>query len=240
MGLPSWQPGTPSLAFEREAFLPLSAPSSPSALPRPAFTCPASPDSSLRHSPKPAIPKRSLSKWLLVLSVPALLLLLVLMRSSASSAAGGPGLPQAWEDTFGKGADGIKDWAMPGASSGEGQVSQDAGTESSDGLLGLVGGLGEASLAAGGAAGAVGGDREISEITTPPPQEPNSGSPPTALDPDADVDADTIEVTALPRLGGPIDDSAKYLGFLPHSGYHNQRVALQNALTLGWLLNRTV
>ncbi|KAI5476146.1 Major facilitator transporter-like protein [Pseudohyphozyma bogoriensis] len=32
----------------------------------------------------------------------------------------------------------------------------------------------------------------------------------------------------------------KYLTFLPHSGYHNQRVAVQNALMMGNLLNRTV
>lgn len=32
----------------------------------------------------------------------------------------------------------------------------------------------------------------------------------------------------------------KFLGFLPHSGFHNQRSALQNALVLGAILNRTV
>ncbi|GAA5903202.1 hypothetical protein JCM8208_002236 [Rhodotorula glutinis] len=51
-----------------------------------------------------------------------------------------------------------------------------------------------------------------------------------------------IRITALPRPRRPdLDDpDARYLGFLPHSGFHNQRIALQNALLLGKLLNRTV
>ncbi|GAA5838393.1 hypothetical protein JCM9279_003230 [Rhodotorula babjevae] len=51
-----------------------------------------------------------------------------------------------------------------------------------------------------------------------------------------------IPITALPRPRRPdLDDpDARYLGFLPHSGFHNQRIALQNALLLGKLLNRTV
>ncbi|KAK4698576.1 hypothetical protein P7C70_g7697, partial [Phenoliferia sp. Uapishka_3] len=52
----------------------------------------------------------------------------------------------------------------------------------------------------------------------------------------------TIPITVLPRPRKPPvnDDGVNYIGFLPHSGYHNQRVALQNALLLGKLLNRTV
>ncbi|GAA5834842.1 hypothetical protein JCM11251_002040 [Rhodosporidiobolus azoricus] len=51
-----------------------------------------------------------------------------------------------------------------------------------------------------------------------------------------------IRITTLPqpRLPRKEDPDARYLGFLPHSGYHNQRIALQNALLLGKLLNRTV
>lgn len=51
-----------------------------------------------------------------------------------------------------------------------------------------------------------------------------------------------IPVSALPRprVADPNDESTKYLGFIPHSGYHNQRIALENALLLGFLLNRTV
>ncbi|GAA5897373.1 hypothetical protein JCM6882_001870 [Rhodosporidiobolus microsporus] len=51
-----------------------------------------------------------------------------------------------------------------------------------------------------------------------------------------------IRITTLPqpRLPDKDDPDVRYLGFLPHSGYHNQRIALQNALLLGKLLNRTV
>jgi hypothetical protein len=39
--------------------------------------------------------------------------------------------------------------------------------------------------------------------------------------------------------GVPLDGT-KYLSYLPHSGVHNQRIALENALTLAHLLNRTL
>ncbi|KAF0473289.1 ciga protein [Gigaspora margarita] len=32
----------------------------------------------------------------------------------------------------------------------------------------------------------------------------------------------------------------KYLTYLPHSGFHNQRIALENAIFLSWFLNRTL
>lgn len=51
-----------------------------------------------------------------------------------------------------------------------------------------------------------------------------------------------IPVSALPRprLADPDNDGEKFLGFLPHSGFHNQRIGLENAMMLGYLLNRTV
>jgi hypothetical protein len=51
-----------------------------------------------------------------------------------------------------------------------------------------------------------------------------------------------IKVSAFPRprLPNLDDNQEKYLGFLPHSGFHNQRIALENAMLLGFLLNRTV
>ena len=51
-----------------------------------------------------------------------------------------------------------------------------------------------------------------------------------------------IKVSAMPRprLANLDNNDEKYLGFLPHSGFHNQRIALENALLLGFLLNRTV
>ncbi|KAI1795623.1 hypothetical protein LXA43DRAFT_938857 [Ganoderma leucocontextum] len=40
-----------------------------------------------------------------------------------------------------------------------------------------------------------------------------------------------------PVVPGP---SVKFLAYLPHSGFHNQRIALENALVLAHLLNRTL
>lgn len=37
-----------------------------------------------------------------------------------------------------------------------------------------------------------------------------------------------------------LDPSKSYLSYLPHSGFHNQRIALENALTLSALLNLTL
>ncbi|KAL8284078.1 hypothetical protein RQP46_005191 [Phenoliferia psychrophenolica] len=37
-----------------------------------------------------------------------------------------------------------------------------------------------------------------------------------------------------------LDESARYLSYLPHSGFHNQRIALTNAFVLSTLLNRTL
>lgn len=50
-----------------------------------------------------------------------------------------------------------------------------------------------------------------------------------------------IPVSALPRPRLPLGGSTeKFIGYLPHSGFHNQRIELQNALLLGKLMNRTV
>ncbi|KAL8279398.1 hypothetical protein RQP46_008210 [Phenoliferia psychrophenolica] len=59
---------------------------------------------------------------------------------------------------------------------------------------------------------------------------------------DLDPKTAKIPIRPLPRPRKPLenDDGVKYLGFLPHSGFHNQRMALQNALLLGSILNRTV
>ncbi|KAG6920066.1 hypothetical protein DXG01_010134 [Tephrocybe rancida] len=38
----------------------------------------------------------------------------------------------------------------------------------------------------------------------------------------------------------PLDPEEKFLGYLPHSGFHNQRIAFENALVLSRLTNRTL
>ena len=56
-----------------------------------------------------------------------------------------------------------------------------------------------------------------------------------------DTSGPTIPISTFPRPRRPPPDSTtKYIGFLPHSGFHNQRSALQNAFLLGAYLNRTV
>jgi len=47
----------------------------------------------------------------------------------------------------------------------------------------------------------------------------------------------TIQVTASESALRPND---KYLSYLPHSGFHNQRIAFENALVLSYLLHRTL
>ncbi|KAG0329458.1 hypothetical protein BGZ99_001844 [Dissophora globulifera] len=54
-------------------------------------------------------------------------------------------------------------------------------------------------------------------------------------DEDASVSSDGVQDRAIER-----DPSTKYLTFLPHSGFHNQRTELENALLLARLLNRTL
>jgi hypothetical protein len=54
-----------------------------------------------------------------------------------------------------------------------------------------------------------------------------------------------INSISAPKLPVPTTsilrhDGARYLSYLPHSGLHNQRIALENALTLSILLNRTL
>lgn len=47
-----------------------------------------------------------------------------------------------------------------------------------------------------------------------------------------------VEFYRQPTLGD--DPHEKYLAYLPHSGFHNQRIAFENALVLSRILNRTL
>jgi hypothetical protein len=55
----------------------------------------------------------------------------------------------------------------------------------------------------------------------------------------ADGLTQVIEYTHPPNQSG-FDSDTKFLSYLPHSGFHNQRIALENALTLAHILNRTL
>ncbi|BGP37113.1 hypothetical protein JCM10450v2_001021 [Rhodotorula kratochvilovae] len=76
----------------------------------------------------------------------------------------------------------------------------------------------------------------------PPPAKP--APPPSPAPP---VDTSPIDVAVGPPISlaatTPDADSPfanRYLAYSPHSGYHNQRISLENALTLAYLLKRTL
>ncbi|KAH0825978.1 hypothetical protein J3R83DRAFT_7573 [Lanmaoa asiatica] len=81
--------------------------------------------------------------------------------------------------------------------------------------------------------------RTTSELDAPPtthhapPQDPTKSH-------QLDIIYDTLDEpnTRLDALRA--DHTATYLAYLPHSGLHNQRIALENGLTLAHLLNRTL
>ncbi|KAL1715867.1 hypothetical protein EV715DRAFT_255803 [Schizophyllum commune] len=65
----------------------------------------------------------------------------------------------------------------------------------------------------------------------PPPRSPSALAP-------ADAAAQVIAYTTPSPLTR--EPGEKYLSYLPHSGFHNQRIAFENALVLARLLNRTL
>ncbi|GAA5861324.1 hypothetical protein JCM3774_000210 [Rhodotorula dairenensis] len=71
---------------------------------------------------------------------------------------------------------------------------------------------------------------------------PTSAASHLVTEADDGADPSNITISAVPKLDPPSaeDRDAKYLGFLPHSGFHNQRIELQNALLLGKALGRIV
>lgn len=76
----------------------------------------------------------------------------------------------------------------------------------------------------------------------PPPVHDKPVSPPR---PPSTVDSGPIDVAVRPlSLSASVDPSSpfagRYLAYSPHSGYHNQRISLENALTLAYLLRRTL
>ncbi|KAG0152408.1 hypothetical protein CROQUDRAFT_649801 [Cronartium quercuum f. sp. fusiforme G11] len=76
---------------------------------------------------------------------------------------------------------------------------------------------------------------------------PSIRPPPASLLPSAVLisphltNQSTIELDPFPLpRPKPFIRPARYLSYLPHSGYHNQRISLENALTLAHALNRTL
>ncbi|GAA6007908.1 hypothetical protein JCM11491_006534 [Sporobolomyces phaffii] len=90
-----------------------------------------------------------------------------------------------------------------------------------------------------------------SEANLPPPPPPPPipkivpARPPQPIPASAKVSTDhsPIDVPvrpSLPSSSSPASPTEKFLAYSPHSGYHNQRISLENALTLAHLLGRTL
>ncbi|KAJ7502840.1 hypothetical protein B0H11DRAFT_606041 [Mycena galericulata] len=63
---------------------------------------------------------------------------------------------------------------------------------------------------------------------------------PHSLSNPADETIQAIPFDSFQLAAREYDSSEKYISYLPHSGLHNQRIALENAIVLGALTNRTV
>ncbi|GAA5873630.1 hypothetical protein JCM16303_001189 [Sporobolomyces ruberrimus] len=76
-------------------------------------------------------------------------------------------------------------------------------------------------------------------LPKPAPKRPPLPSSQT----DTPPDDSPIDVPVRPRTSSTSasrSSSEKFLAYSPHSGYHNQRISLENALTLAFLLDRTL
>ncbi|KAK4049441.1 hypothetical protein OIV83_004174 [Microbotryomycetes sp. JL201] len=65
-------------------------------------------------------------------------------------------------------------------------------------------------------------------------------TPPSKLDPMPVAATQPLDVSVHQPLIRPKNSNGKYLAYLPHSGYHNQRISFENALTLAQALDRTL
>ncbi|KAI0820043.1 hypothetical protein BC628DRAFT_1399238 [Trametes gibbosa] len=68
---------------------------------------------------------------------------------------------------------------------------------------------------------------------------PYSGHQSSYVEPPTFSDASSATIT-LPLVNSASPAVGRYLAYLPHSGFHNQRIALENALVLARILNRTL
>ncbi|GAA5971455.1 hypothetical protein JCM11641_008358 [Rhodosporidiobolus odoratus] len=82
--------------------------------------------------------------------------------------------------------------------------------------------------------------------STPPPHKPNPAPlpplPPPSPESSAETDKTPIDIPVRP-VPSPVshrNPSERFLAYSPHSGYHNQRISLENAFTLAFLTKRTL
>lgn len=165
------------------------------------------------HSLPPTLKRWSI-KWFIIISITALFGILLVSTSLNEIGEDGNDRARIDIDIAKARMGGIKDWSGKKfedvAGSIKGLINPNKQTESNNGA-------------------------EEDTIS-----DSNSSSTPKISD-GFNTSGPTINISALPRPRLPDGDSeTKYIGFLPHSGFHNQRSAFQNALMLGNLLNRTV
>ncbi|GAA5894999.1 uncharacterized protein JCM6883_002286 [Sporobolomyces salmoneus] len=87
--------------------------------------------------------------------------------------------------------------------------------------------------------------KHAQDIELPPPiPEPVPVPPPPSRPKGDKNDNSPIDIAVRPSSTIPTSLSSsaneKFLAYSPHSGYHNQRISLENALTLAYLLDRTL
>lgn len=86
-------------------------------------------------------------------------------------------------------------------------------------------------------------ERPIPHTATqiPPLQVPIPSVPPLATPPALSLPLPPLDISARPSSRViPPSRNEKFLAYSPHSGYHNQRISLENALTLAFILDRTL
>lgn len=86
----------------------------------------------------------------------------------------------------------------------------------------------------------------VDGLLRPPLRDSQKPTPMSLNDPPSShtgpkvIDVDVHPSTALSYPPSSPDPSERFLAYSPHSGYHNQRISLENALTLSFILGRTL
>ncbi|SCV72439.1 BQ2448_3976 [Microbotryum intermedium] len=87
-------------------------------------------------------------------------------------------------------------------------------------------------------------DHDLSQVLEQPKPKLKKRPPRKPLTPTKSgssvIDVDVAPPPLAETLISPAPPIDRYLAYSPHSGYHNQRISLENALTIAYMLNRTL
>ncbi|KAM0792822.1 hypothetical protein ACM66B_002588 [Microbotryomycetes sp. NB124-2] len=83
-------------------------------------------------------------------------------------------------------------------------------------------------------------DQHAESKEEPAAERPEDAKPPKELDSSARIPLKPVDIEVHVSSSQSRNSNEKYLAYLPHSGYHNQRISLENALTLAFALDRTL